>query len=440
MRVMLFTLLMLLIGCSGGPSGSRTGHPPHDDTFAMGGSAGTGVSSGGTGDSSAGGSTSSGGNAPTTGGTGTAGTAANGGSGGVLANGGCLNSGGANSPGGAPVTGEPGIWENVTPDGFTVTDGIGAMDVIVDPVRPQDLYAFATAGTGVWKSTDYATSWTLVSTGTLGDTLAQGRQWAAAIDPNPARDPETPPTLYTANGYGPVQGVFKSTDGGVNWVNYVAAEQGVNVYSLDIDPCDSQHLIAGLHHTPDVIESTDGGETWTRISKPGGSIYVWFVDTGDAATTHDTWLAISEAGTDVPLSRTTDGGQTWSSVNNSLQHAHGASQFVQLGDVLYLAGVFGNAGSGVYRSDDFGASWTHVSPDWGQNGVFATPDYLYTYGGGTDPALRRAALDADTSWSDLEHPALMTYCPKRVAVTNDGQHDIAVSGSWATGFWRYVEP
>ncbi|HEV8245848.1 MAG TPA: hypothetical protein VGP93_08765 [Polyangiaceae bacterium] len=360
-------------------------------------------------------------------------------SGGSPGSGGCLVGGSGGNTGGGPATGEPGVWENVTPAGMTWTDGFGLMDVIVDPVRPSDLYAFVTIGTGVWKSTDYGVSWALVSTGTLADVLTQGRQWTAAIDPNPGRDPSTPPTLYTSNGYGPVQGVFKSTDGGVNWAHYVAADEGVNVYSIDIDPCDNQHLIAGLHHTPDVIESTDAGQTWTRITTAGSSIYVWFVNTGDAASTHDTWLALSETDGGSGLQRTTNGGASWTSVN-SLQHAHGSSQLFQEGGIIYAAGVYGSNGSGVYKSTDLGATWTRVSPDSGQNGVYGTSKFLYSHAGGQDPGLITAPRDSDTSWTNMDHPADMTYATKRAAVTHDGAHEIIVAGNWNAGIWRYVEP
>lgn len=99
---------------------------------------------------------------------------------------------------------QAGAWTNVTPSGIDLAaslngDNYGVQDVVVDPVRPMDAYAF-TCHQGVWKSTDYGATWTgPINTGTGGSSLT-GKQWTAVIDNNPHRNPATPPTLWTSNG------------------------------------------------------------------------------------------------------------------------------------------------------------------------------------------------------------------------------------------------
>ena len=97
---------------------------------------------------------------------------------------------------------------------------------------------------------------------------------------------------------------------------------------MNVDPYDGQHLLVGYHEKPGLIESTDAGDTWTIITPPdnGISVYPYFVDTGNAETTRQTWLTISQA-ISGGLHRTSDGGNSWTKVETA-EHDHGASQIV----------------------------------------------------------------------------------------------------------------
>ena len=74
--------------------------------------------------------------------------------------------------------------------------------------------------------------------------------------------------------------------------------------------------------------------------------------------------------------RTGDGGATWKRVESN-EHGHGQAQIFQSGGVVYMAGVYGMMGWGVYRSTDLAATWTHVGASGGQNGVYGTGKYVY---------------------------------------------------------------
>src|SRR5262249_11303131 len=148
-----------------------------------------------------------------------------------------------------------------------------------------------------WRSTDYGVTWTKVNTGNNGDVIDTGRPWTAAIDPNPTRDPSTLPALYTVTGYAAPGGIYKSIDGGVNWTHHAIGGDSEDVYSLDIDPYDSDHLIAGFHGGSLIAESTNGGVSWTKVPtlpEIGNSLYPFFVDTGEAAETRSTWVTIAQ--------------------------------------------------------------------------------------------------------------------------------------------------
>ncbi|MBP9113150.1 MAG: hypothetical protein KBF88_10100, partial [Polyangiaceae bacterium] len=90
---------------------------------------------------------------------------------------------------GNTTLGQPGVWTNVTPAAISLNpaafnnDNFGINDVLADPARPSDFYAF-TCHQGVWKSTDYGQSWTKINTGSNGSELDKAKLWTAAIDPD----------------------------------------------------------------------------------------------------------------------------------------------------------------------------------------------------------------------------------------------------------------
>jgi len=345
-----------------------------------------------------------------------------------------------------------GVWNNVTPSGIDLAaslnnDNYGVQDVVVDPVRPTDAYAF-TCHQGVWKSTDYGATWTgPINTGTGGATLT-GKQWTAAIDNDPHRNPATPPTLWTSNGNAAL-GILKSVDGGVSWTHYSTHNQtaaAVNnyyaedTYAFDLDPYDNRHMLSGFHSVG-LSESFDGGETWHDIAVPddfGGSVYPFFIDTGDSAATRKTWFAESDQDTTGSW-HTGNSGVTWARVGR-WGHPHGSAQMFNAGSGVAYSG--GN--KGVFKTADAGQTWTNVYAKC--NGVIGTPSTLYAsfgFPGGsgftTDPLLSKAPRNPGTAWSLMPKPAGMTNGSKRASVTFDGTRYVILAGCWNAGIWRYVE-
>jgi len=353
-----------------------------------------------------------------------------------------------------------GVWTDVTPATIDLNpasfnnDNYGVQDVVVDPARPSDLYAF-TCHQGVWKSVDFGQTWNKVNTGANGATLDTGKLWTAAIDPDASRDPNSPPTLWTATGNA-AAGVWKSVDGGVSWTSYAVNNAtavatsgnsyfGNDVYALDIDPNDGSHLIAGFHGYPGISESTDGGAHWDTIAVPvgiGASLYPFFVHTGDAETTRTTWLTQAQWDSNTAgIWRTEDAGTTWSHVAPTLEHKHGSTQFYQPGNgVVYAPSVNPN---GVFRSLDGGQTWTQVSTVLA-NAIFATSVHLYSEdsfasAGSYDPNLYFSTPQQDTQWMPMTAVPGMSNGAKRAAIAHDGTTDVIVSGNWLGGIWRYVE-
>jgi hypothetical protein len=353
----------------------------------------------------------------------------------------------------------PGMWVNVTPSGMSTDfsygpagENYGVMDVVKDPVRPGDFYAFV-CYQGVWKSTDYGLTWAKIDTGSVAMQMENGRPWTAAIDQNPTRNPASPPALFTVSGYGSLLGVYKSTDGGMTWTNYqVNNTQGTtssDVYALDIDPANVNHLIAGFHDVG-LSESLDGGMTWRTVPVPsnfGISVFPYFVRGSQSPST--TWVTQAQWNDNTNgMWRTTNSGSTWTQVQPQLEHGHGSSQIYQDGTGNIWAS--GNAaGNGViFRSTDFGVTWTAANNNnVPQNNVFGTSKFIYAtfpdaISGTNAQHLQKAPIGDGLNWVDWTptQPNGMTNGAKRGAVSNDGMYNIIVTGNWDAGLWRYVEP
>ncbi len=130
--------------------------------------------------------------------------------------------------------------------------------IVVDPGAPLVIYAGVGAAAfpgpegGVLERTDGGATWTAANNG-----LTSGRDVRTLVI-----DPSAPATLY-AGTFG--TGVFKTTDGGQNWVQMNIGTTDVLV--LAIDPQAPATLYAGVGAgTGGAVTSTDGGVTWSPFN------------------------------------------------------------------------------------------------------------------------------------------------------------------------------
>jgi fibronectin type 3 domain-containing protein len=354
-----------------------------------------------------------------------------------------------------------GTWTNVTPSGVNLTGNLscgnyGTQSVQVDPAHPSNLYAQIHCP-GIWKSADYGATWTgPINTGTNGASVSD---CAGGIAISPTSTASVP-TIYESCIRGSGIGFWKSVDGGVNWIRYVVAPTNRQDYNAPvIDPYDENHLLMSAHEFDSLVESVDGGQTWTSVPLASGMLqnatpqfktaFVFFINTGNSSTARGTWLWLAQdSGGAFGTWRTSNGGAAWVQVDKNEQPG-GASQIYQIGTtgVVYMAGVYSALGWGVLRSQDFGQTWIHVGITHNESVVVATSNDVYAMfgapvgaGGTTNPVFEVATQPGTGTWVAPGTPAAMTQGSAQIAVIDDGSHNMLIGSMWNGGLWRYIEP
>jgi len=241
-------------------------------------------------------------------------------------------------------------WSAIGP--FTTT-GTGSWStgqarintIIIDPNNITTWYVGAPAG-GIWKSTDSGTNWSPMS-----DNLPQIGVSGIAIDYNDSN------TIYVATGDDDAGdttsvGVYKSTDGGINW-----AQTGLNPSNSPSSMNDiySHPTISGtlwVATNNGVYKTTNGGTNWNQIPTLTGNIKDIKIKPGDPNTVY--------AVTTNRFYKSTDGGNSFSVVTTGLPNTSGRLVIDVTPNNSNYVYVFRSSGAdvSVYRSSDSGSSFS----------------------------------------------------------------------------------
>jgi photosystem II stability/assembly factor-like uncharacterized protein len=310
-------------------------------------------------------------------------------------------------------------------------------------------------GDGVWGTTDGGEHWTHLG---LDDTQSIGR---IVVDSTNAKI-----VYVAANGhlFGPNQerGLYKSTDGGKTWKKskYIDADTGFT--DLAIDPSNPKILYAasfsrrrtwfgynGGGPNCALWKTTDAGETWTKLEGPGWPKSKDGIYGRIAISVFRAKPSTIYAQVEVGASAGTGGGTT--AEGGPARGGRGAA--AAEGDPNNPAGGRGGRGgrgnapppepngSGVFRSDDGGKTWTFESNQnqrptyFSQIRVDPANDQKIYVGG--NPG--QISLDGGKTWTGIQgsHTDYHAFWinpkdPRIVAVGHDGGIDFSYDGgvSW----------
>jgi photosystem II stability/assembly factor-like uncharacterized protein len=213
------------------------------------------------------------------------------------------------------------------------------------------------------------------------------------------------------------RGVFRTRDGGTTWQKVLFRDERSGAVDLVIDPGNPRVLYAALwevFRTPHslssggpgsgLFKSTDGGDTWTELTRrpglPSGVIGKIGVSVSGADSSRI--YAIVEAA-EGGIFRSDDGGATWTRISDDRRFRQRAFYYTRIyadprdKDRVYVLNT------GCYRSQDAGKTWKSIRVPHGDN-------------------------------HDLW---IATNDPQRVANANDGGANVSVNGGESWTAQRY---
>jgi len=190
--------------------------------------------------------------------------------------------------------------------------------LVIDPTAPNTIYAGTQYG-GVWKTTN-GHSWNWSSAGLPGSHV-----YAIAIDPR------NPSTVYASSydGFeGPPDtrvgyGVFKSIDGGANWLPVNVGLTNLLVRTLAVDPANPMTVYAGTNGSG-IFKSVNGGASWAA-SGTGAGLYPSTIVV-DPSSASIVYASTYDAG----VFRSTDFGLRWSAINHGLDVPTTSAQWLAI--------------------------------------------------------------------------------------------------------------
>lgn len=264
------------------------------------------------------------------------------------------------------------------------------------PGQPDHFY-MGTTGGGVWKSTDAGEEWFNVSDGYFG-TGSVGGIGVAPSQPGTVYVGMGETELRGNISHG--DGVYRSDNGGETWRHLGLKEtqsiSRVRVHPTDPNTVWVAALgpVYGPSEHRGIYKTTDGGESWKKtlyVNDRSGGVDLSFSSSNPDVIYVSTWEAwrtaytLNSGGPGSKMFKSTDGGDTWTEISKNQGLPGGIMGKIGIAvsesDPNRVYAMIEAEGGGLFKSDDAGATWELVNDDanlrqrpWYYNRVYVDPN------------------------------------------------------------------
>ncbi len=222
--------------------------------------------------------------------------------------------------------------------------GSSVLSIEIDPMDSAVVYA-GTEKDDLFVSRDGAISWTVIPTGlvNIGDI---------------AINPFNPQIIYISGMYNGRGSVLRSRDGGENWERvYVEPKDGTSISAMVISPVNANIVYIGTSGGT-IARTVNGGDVWENLFHAESSVGTLLIDKGNVNTLY----ALID-GRDIVRSR--DEGATFESIaslqrDSITQKLYQGALYSLTASPVVSGTIVVGTNQGVFRSVDYGLSWTPV--------------------------------------------------------------------------------